>query len=170
MIINSSLLDIEGTLDSGNEAIRQNIKKWIKDNFRVVGLKISDIPNEEGKYKVSALDVDVTNKNITSLTNGMFIWTIVRGYFTCSYCPSLKTLEGAPKEVGCNFYCSNCQSLTSLKGAPKLINGNFSCSNCDNLISLKDAPNYVTVFCCNNCKSLKSIYLPNASKIIHLIK
>ena len=32
----------------------------------------------------------------------------VSGWFSCSGCTSLKSLEGAPKEVGGGFYAQNC--------------------------------------------------------------
>ena len=85
MLINSSLLDIEGTLSSGEEAIKDNIEKWIKDNFKIYGLKISNNPNINGKYEVSAEYVWVSNRNITSLTNEIFVWTTVREYFSCEF-------------------------------------------------------------------------------------
>ena len=154
----ASLLDIEGTLDSGDEAIKKSIEKWIKDNFSAVGLKISNNPNRNGKYEVSASCVIVDNKNITSLTNGLFVWKEVKGYFDCSYCDNLTSLKGAPKEVDGNFICTNCKSLKTLEGAPKEVDGGFYCYCCDNLTSLKDAPNYVGgYFNCSRCKSLTSL-------------
>ena len=66
--------------------------------------------------------------------------------FDCSYCSSLVSLEGAPKEVGGSFYCNGCESLTSLKGAPKEVGGWFDCSNCSILkISDQDRKKYKIV-------------------------
>lgn len=33
---------------------------------------------------------------------------IINGDFDCSYCKSLITLEGSPKEVNGDFYCDGC--------------------------------------------------------------
>ena len=54
----------------------------------------------------------------------------IGGNFNCSYCNSLTSLEGSPKEVGGYFNCSRCPSLTSLEGAPKEVGGEFACYNC----------------------------------------
>ena len=83
---------------------------------------------------------------------------IIKKDFNCSYCASLTSLKGAPKEVAGNFSCSYCNSLTSLKGAPKEVAGNFSCSYCTSLTSLKGAPKEVGGnFTCYNCTSLTSL-------------
>ena len=186
--IKESLLDIEGTLDSGNEAIKKSIEKWINDNYRVKYLKISDNPNNDNIYEVDARDVFVKNKNIKSLTNDLFVWKTVRNYFNCCYCKyltslegspekvdgdfgcthcdSLTSLKGAPREVGGEFYCSSCKSLKSLEGAPEKVYGYFSCSNCDSLTSLEGAPEKVGGnFYCDNCPSLKSTDLPATTKV-----
>jgi hypothetical protein len=54
----------------------------------------------------------------------------VSGWFSCSGCESLTSLEGAPKEVGGYFDCNRCTSLTSLEGAPKEVGGNFWARMC----------------------------------------
>ena len=110
----ASLLDIEGTMEAGDEVIKKIIEKWINDNFKVKDLKISDNPNSDGLYEVSAKYVKVFNKNITSLTNCLFVWKEVKEYFDCYGCNSLTSLECAPKEVCGNFYCYNCSSLKSI--------------------------------------------------------
>ena len=154
----ASLLDIKGTLGSGNEAIKKIIEKWIYANFRVDGLKISDNTNKDGLYEVSAVDVSTKNKNITSLTNDLFIWKEVKVDFDCFDCTLLKTLEGAPKEVGGNFNCSYCKSLKSLEGAPKKVSEDFSCSWCTSLTSLEGAPKKIgRDFSCSYCRSLTSL-------------
>ena len=55
---------------------------------------------------------------------------MINGGFYCYGCKSLKTLEGAPKEVGDDFNCNNCDALKSLDGAPKKVGGNFFCRAC----------------------------------------
>ena len=75
--------------------------------------------------------------------------------FYCSY-NNLTSLEGAPTEVGGSFYCNNNQ-LTSLKGAPQTVGDAFDCQY-NFLISLKGAPTEVGEgFYCNSnhLKSLK---------------
>ena len=64
----------------------------------------------------------------------------VTGNFDCSII-GLKSLKGAPQEVGGYFSCYNNQ-LTSLKGAPHKVDGNFYCHN-NQLTSLEGAPQEV---------------------------
>ena len=51
----------------------------------------------------------------------------VGGYFYC-YSNQLRTLEGSPREVGRDFYCSG-NPLISLEGAPEVIKGEFCFKN-----------------------------------------
>ena len=153
----ASLLDIEGTIEAGEEAIKKSIEKWINDNFNANDLKISNNPNSNGKYEVSAKYVSVNNRNITSLTNGAFVWKKTK-WFYCFYCDNLTSLEGAPKEVNGDFDCSFCDNLTSLEGAPKKVGGKFNCYNCSSLKSLEGSPKEVGGnFYCSDCSSLKSL-------------
>ena len=155
-----SIFDVEDNIDNVDESIKDQIKQFLNNNFKNASkCKISEKPNKEGKFEVSSNgDVEVKNKSITSLTNGLFIWTNIKGNFISSNCNSLTSLEGAPKEVGGNFYCSICNSLTSLKGAPKKVGGNFSCGYCNSLTSLEGAPKEVGGnFSCFNCDSLTSL-------------
>ena len=176
--LRESLLD-DNLVEKTDKMIKDEIKAFLNENYNG-SIKISQKPNAGGKYEVSSTtDIEVKNTNITSLTNGMFIWIIVDGYFDCSYCKSLKSLEGAPKKVDGNFNCSNCISLITLKGIPekvsgiycsyctslrslegasKKIEGSFDCSYCTSLNSLEGAPKEVGgTFCCSNCNSLKSL-------------
>ena len=61
----------------------------------------------------------------------------ITGDFDCSSL-GLKSLKGAPQEVGGSFDCPYNQ-LTSLKGAPKKVGGSFECQG-NWLTSLKGAP------------------------------
>ena len=82
----------------------------------------------------------------------------VRGYFDCSYCENLTSLEGCPREVGGNFNCSYCKNLTSLEGSPREVGGNFDCTYCVKLTSLEGCPEKVGKdFYCGNCENLKSL-------------
>ena len=64
----------------------------------------------------------------------------VGGSFDCSW-NYLISLEGAPQEVGGDFNCSINQ-LTSLEGAPQEVGGDFNCS-INQLTSLEGAPTEV---------------------------
>ena len=73
----------------------------------------------------------------------------VGGDFLCSY-NKLTSLEGAPQEIRGNFVCYG-NSLTSLKGAPQKVSGSFYCTN-NKLTSLEGAPQEVggELFCDQN--------------------
>lgn len=171
--------DEDKQIDNIDKNIRASIRDFIKANYKGV-FKVSKTINADGKYEVSSVyGVVVTNKEIESLTNGLFVWTEARCFdcsdcylltslegapekvgekFTCFRCRSLKTLEGAPKEVGITFDCSSCKSLTSLEGAPREVGGSFVCSYCDDLVSLSGSPEAVgKIFDCSHCKNLESL-------------
>ena len=153
--LQESLLDDD--LDTSfDKNIKAEIKEFLKQNYKgYSGCKISGQPNSNGKYEVSCLnDVVVKNKGIISLTNGLFTWGKVGGYFCCINCNSLKNLKGAPKEVGGNFYGYSCKSLESLEGAPEKVGGNFECWANKSLESLEGAPEKVGGnFYCYGCKT-----------------
>jgi hypothetical protein len=50
--------------------------------------------------------------------------------FNCKKCEILKSLKGAPQEVGNDCWCCHCPKLTSLEGAPKEVGGSFNCYEC----------------------------------------
>ena len=155
-----SLFDIEDNIDNVDESIKDQIKQFLNDNFKnASNCIISEKPNKDGKFEVSSNgNVEVKNEYITSLTNGLFIWTNIKGNFTCIDCDLLTSLEGGPKKVGGYFSCSYCNLLTSLEGAPKEVGGNFNCASCDSLISLEGAPKKVGLdFDCFKCNSLISL-------------
>ena len=140
-----SILDIEDNIDNIDESIKDQIKQFLKENFKgASSCKISRKPNKDGKYEVSSSkNIKVKNYKITSLTNGLFIWTTVDSDFNCENCKSLTSIEGAPKEVGGDFYCGGCKSLISLEGAPEKVGGGFYCNYCDSLTSIEGAPEKV---------------------------
>ena len=155
--LRESLLD-DDLIDKTDKMIKDEIKSFLKENYNGV-VKISKKPNTDGKYEVSSTkNITVKNRDITSLTNGMFIWATVDGSFGISYCDSLKSFEGAPEKVGENFHCSKCNSLESLKGAPKEVGGYFYCNDCKSLKTLEGAPEKVGGgFYCHRCNSLESL-------------
>ena len=148
------IFDIEENIDNMDESIKDQIKQFLKDNFDgASSCKISNKPNRDGKYEVSSNgNIMTENRGIASLTNGLFIWTYVKGDFYCTYCKSLTSLEGAPKEVKGDFTCYNCNLLISLEGAPKEVKGDFICGDCNSLKSLEGAPKEVGGdFLCGHC-------------------
>ena len=155
-----SILDVEDNIDNIDESIRDQIRRFLINNFKnASNCIISKKPNKYGKFEVSSKgNIEVKNKNITSLTNGLFIWINIKGDFICDHCDSLTSLEGAPKEVGGDFNCFSCHSLTSLEGVPDEIGGDFSCEWCNSLTSLEGAPKEIGGdFICCGCNSLTSL-------------
>ena len=126
-----SLFDIDDNIDKIDKDIEKQIKEFLNNNFTISSkYKISKKPNKDGKFEVlSKGNIEVKNKLITSLTNGSFIWTSIKGDFICSNCKSLTSLEGAPKEVGGVFCCAACykkfykediEKVSNVKGGIKI--------------------------------------------------
>lgn len=160
--IYEGILDIDTNVDqAGNIAI---VKNFIKENYNIndyngqANVDIREERTKDGKFIVDAqyCDVIISDKDIKSLTNDMFVWGIV-GNFYCDDCSKLKSLEGAPAQATWNFSCKGCDSLTSLKGAPSIVTMSFSCQNCKSLKSLIGAPEKTKSFDCSLCVSLKSL-------------
>ena len=135
-----SILDIEDNIDNMDESIREEIKHFLKDNFKTNSTyQISEKPNNDGKFEVSSKgNIEVKNKSITSFNNGLFIWTNIKGDFCSNWCVSLTSLEGAPEKVGGDFFCNDCNSLKSLEGAPKEVGGWFLCIKCGGYFTQED--------------------------------
>lgn len=149
--------DEDKQIDNIDKNIRASIRDFIKANYKGV-FKVSKTINADGKYEVSSVyGVVVTNKEIESLTNGLFVWTEARS-FDCSDCYLLTSLEGAPEKVGEKFTCFRCRSLKTLEGAPREVGRSFVCSYCDALVSLSGSPGAVgKIFDCSHCKNLESL-------------
>ena len=144
-----SLLDDFDELDKDvHQSAKESVMNFLIDNYKLnskpinpdtTAIKISDKSNKDGKYVV---DIDgnlrVINLDINSLTNNIFVFGKVSGFFECCNCNNLTSLEGAPKKVGVAFYCVNCNNLTSLEGAPEKVGDNFSCFGCKTKFSKKD--------------------------------
>ena len=155
-----SLLDDFDTLASKVDP-RKDVEEFLKINVdEYKKLVISKTPNKDGIYEVSSRG-NVTfygRSNPTGLTNGLFIWTKVKGSFDCSWNTNLETLEGGPEEVGGDFNCGRCERLVTLEGAPKTIGGSFECDWCKSLLSLKGVPKKIPGdFNCNYCESLRTL-------------
>ena len=156
--IYESVWDVDNNVESdNNEFVIDKIKQFIKDNYLSVDLKRLTFvfDKEKEKYVVSYNGVVAgvkLNTDSKSLVNDLFEWGTIKGWFSCSGCDSLESLEGSPEEVGRSFDCSNCQRLETLKGAPEHVRWNFSCSGCSKLTSLEGAPKKVGgSFYCYQC-------------------
>ena len=87
------------------------------------------------------LDLDILKNFVSEDGNGFTInFGKITGDFSCIY-SALKSLKGAPQEVGGSFYCFE-NHLTSLKGAPQKVGKHFMC-NSNQLTSLEGAPTEV---------------------------
>lgn len=149
-------------------SIRKEIRRWIRAHYRGI-LKLSKNVNSQGKYEASSCRrIEVIDKSIEHLTNGLFIWTEVREYFDCSRCQNLKSLEGAPRKVGGDFNCNGCISLESLHGAPNEVGGDFDCSGCKNLTTLRGSPK--TVGYEYNCNGANIENLDGISQVVRSIR
>lgn len=158
--IYESVLDLPEISDKDIiKRIRDEIKQFLSDNYFKVKYKISNKPNHNGKFVVDYDGpVGVRNLCIKNLTNGLFEFGTIVGYFDCSKCLELVSLEGAPKKVLGDFTCKQCWVLTSLEGAPEEVGGDFNCDWCAGLKTLKGAPKKVgREFFCSYCKSLTSL-------------
>jgi len=69
---------------------------------------------------------NVTINNPVEKISDVATFDIVSGTFKCGFA-SLKSLEGAPTQVGGDFICGT-NNLTSLHGSPRVVKGSFSCS------------------------------------------
>ena len=154
----------EGLADQGDDnVLNKNISQsliidWLKANVKSIRENKLNFDFNTDPITINYNGNIQFKKHITSLTNEMFQWGEVRGYFGCEHCKSLKTLEGAPKKVEKHFDCNNCISITLLKGVPQEVGGYFDCSNCVLLKSLDGAPKEVGgSFDCSDCKSLNSL-------------
>jgi hypothetical protein len=153
--INESLLDDLEDLEKDSDDSIENvlIEKFLKENYSITG----QYTIKDGIVDVNG-SVIIKNRKINNLTNGMFVFGKIYKYFDCSGCDKLKSLKGAPKEVGLAFTCHNCKFLISLEGAPEKVGGRFICSNCSQLKSLEGAPKELKGdFLCTYCRSLKTL-------------
>ena len=116
-------------------------------------MKLKEAVKWEVKIDGKKRSIQLYDANGNKLDGENAVW---KGYFDCSN-NQLTTLEGAPKEVGGDFYCFHNPGLTSLEGAPKEVCGGFSCSN-NQLTTLEGAPKEVGgYFDCSNNPGLTSL-------------
>ena len=121
--IDEGLLDRVKNKEVNHDAL---IKEFLEANYDIRWCSYT-IKNIKRKFIVDVKgNIMVKNKDITSLTNGLFEFNLVEGEFLCSYCKNLISLEGAPEKVGGTFECYNCKALTTLEGAPKEVGRDFT--------------------------------------------
>lgn len=127
-----------GGLNAATEDIKKEIYNWIGKNSRIKIFKNKLKYNFTDDGIIVDYDDDVVFKDdMDSLTNGIFQWGYVSGFFNCSH-NNLKSLEGAPEKVGGSFACNYCKSLESLEGAPKEVGGWFNCFKCKTQFTEED--------------------------------
>ena len=127
--LNEELLDIDDNVNTDIDFIKE-IKTFIKNKFKAVGVSISKNPDEDGKYIVNAMSVETKTSDLDKLTNDYFKWGTIVTDFHCDH-SNITTLEGGPSAVGRIFNCSFCKNLKSLEGAPKYVDGKFYCMKTD---------------------------------------
>ena len=93
------------------------IQEFINKQREPESIYITDGNVINSKSNITIRDTDLVDGKLP------FKFGRVDGYFDCSDCSSLTSLEGAPQKVGGDFYCCNCPSLTSHEGVPKLKKG-----------------------------------------------
>ena len=132
-------------------AIYQERKVYKEKEFNSIKSKLNLNPQTNRYDYDGDLDADIIKNFVSEDKNGFTInFGKITGNFNCSMI-GLKSLKGAPQEVGGSFGCSNNQ-LTSLKGAPQKVGGSFGCGG-NQLSSLEGAPRDVGGnFSCSNNK------------------
>ena len=132
-------------------AIYQERKVYKEKEFNSIKSKLNLNPQTNRYDYDGDLDADIIKNFVSEDKNGFTInFGKITGNFNCSMI-GLKSLKGAPTEVGGSFGCSDNQ-LTSLKGAPQKVGGSFGCGG-NQLSSLEGAPRDVGGnFSCSNNK------------------
>ena len=169
----SGALDIDKMM-SGNDRniVEASIKMFIRDNY-ANGDRFDDLFRirwvDDFPYvdQIAGNSLDVSNRDITSLTNGIFKWGSVKGDFECTNCPNLKSLEGAPEK--CNrFNCSYCENLVSLEGVSKTCD-KIRCTGCTKLKSLKGVPVHLELLDLEDCVNISSLTELSSTQIRTLL-
>ena len=97
------LLDIEDNINY--DISKDVIEEFLKENYNIKGAHTIKKTKDGFVVDVKG-NAEVKNKNIISLTNGLFEFGVVSREFNCNYCESLTSLEGAPEKVGGDFICT----------------------------------------------------------------
>ena len=129
--LKESLLDDFDSIER-KSVRREDVEEYLQKYYTSrKPFKISSTPNKDGYYEVSTDDkVEVKNTDIPAITNGIFIFTEVGGYFSIRNCKKITTLQGAPKKTGADFICTGCESLKSFDGGPERVQGVIKVDRC----------------------------------------
>lgn len=110
-----SLLDDFDALASKITYDEEGIKKFVCKIYKIASPKHLNIYmprsiDPEGSLPIVSYggNVSVKDKNISSLTSGIFKWQHIGGNFDCSGCKNLTSLEGGPLYCDKDFICNNC--------------------------------------------------------------
>ena len=123
------------------EAIENEKENFKEKEINKIKSKLKLNPQTNRYDYDGDLDDDALSNFVSEDKDGFTInFGIITGDFDC-YGLGLKSLKGAPREVGGDFKCWG-NKLISLEGAPKTVGGDFSCSG-NQLTSLKGAPQKV---------------------------
>lgn len=159
--IYESIFDIDSNLDKVDVSV---VKKFLKENYSDSAFDISDKPNKNGKFEVTARwAVFLENTEITSLTNDMFEFTKINGNFEIKDADLLEDLSGAPKDVKGCLSIVNCKNLKSLKGISPAV-GKLFIDGCSSLKSIDYIPNEIygnVIYNSSDCSEYDDIYIEN---------
>lgn len=141
MIINLEEFNKEAS-EISKDLILRMVEIFLKNHYD--HLKDIDIKWDDSlkKYIVSC-ESNVRFLKGDKLTNDSFIWGNVRGYFNCSFCEELSSLEGAPRRVLGSFLCRGCIELKSLQGLPGKIGGLIDYNECPHIKELSSHSNNI---------------------------
>lgn len=120
------------------------IKDFIKTNYRAKKLDISEIPDENGKYVVTALKGECTYVGSdTTLEHELFTWGDLgstASFVISKEAKNLKSLVGGPTSVGWNYTIEG-GKLESLEGVSKFIGRKLTIKgvNVDSLTGAEDS-------------------------------
>jgi hypothetical protein len=138
----SKIIDkVVAALNEANAVISPD--GWVcKDHIFLDNMKLKKLPT----FSSVEGDFSCNNNHLKTLEGAPIE---VGGGFNCTN-NHLKTLEGAPIEVGGGFNCNN-NHLKTLEGAPREVGGHFLCNN-NHLKTLEGAPREVggVFYCYNN--------------------
>lgn len=152
------LSDIEDTLADGDDNIKDTIFQFLSENYYILNIKDLVFKQDKtGKYLISVNHnlVIRSSSKIKQLTNGLFEFDYINGYFVING-SEIETLKGGPNKIKGWFDCQDCNNLKTLEYMPANAIEVF-CKYCENLVSLKGCPKQVYGFNCTGCNSLKDL-------------
>ena len=99
-----SLLDSEDHFTSIDHD-EKIVNSFLRNNYVFCGKYELNWDEHENIFVVHSFgNINTKNMEMSSLTNGLFRFDVVNGFFSCHHCTKLESLEGAPKYVCGDFY------------------------------------------------------------------